>query len=150
MSLKNAAEHELIAFVKPPFAHEGNKSKLERQEEVDSDKLEMGIISKAIYEIPKGENISFLIPHIQRSIKAGEEAKMLEEVPIKLHIFDERFVLMALKNSDNSNTKLTMISIEHPDLAKAHKILFDYMWQKAIPFKDYQNSEKNKRKEKAL
>jgi hypothetical protein len=137
VSLKNATEHELIAFVKPPFAHEGNKSRIERQDEVDSQRLRNGIISKAIYEIPSAEIASFLIPHIEKNISEGGEGRMLEEVPIKLHIFDERFVLMALKNPDKSNSKLTMVCIEHPDLAKANKILFEHLWEKAIPFEEY-------------
>lgn len=137
VSLKNQATQELIAFVKPPFAHESNKNKLAKQEKVDSDKLKKGIVSKAIYEIPKDENASFLIPHIEKSVNAGEEARMLENVPIKLHIFDERFVLLALNNSYNSSAKLTMLAIEHPDLASANKILFKHLWEKAIPFEEY-------------
>lgn len=143
VSLKNASQHELIAFIKPPFAHEGKKSKLAKQEQFESDKLKKGLVTKGIYEIPEGENISFLIPHIKRSVEKGEEARMLKSIPIKLHIFDERFVMMALKNSESSDSKLTMISIEHPDLAKAHKMLFEFMWEQAIPFSVYLESIKD-------
>lgn len=137
LSLKNQSTQELIAFVKPPFAHEGNANKLEKQEKVDSDRLKKGVVSRAIYEIPKGDNISFLIPHIQKSVNSGEEARMLESVPLKLHIFDRRYVLMALNNVNNSNSNLTMLAIEHIDLAHANIILFEHLWEKAIPFEEY-------------
>lgn len=139
LSLKKTTKHELIAFVKPPYAHEGNRSRVEKQDEVDSQRLKNGIVSKAIYEIPTTEFAKFIIPHIEKNISEGGEAKMLEKVPIKLHIFDERFVLMALNNSHNSSTKLTMLAIEHPDLARSNKILFEHLWERAIPFEEYKS-----------
>jgi hypothetical protein len=107
------------------------------QEEADTEIIKHGVVSRAIYEIPTGDNISFLIPHIQKSVNSGEEARMLESVPLKLHVFDKRFVLMALNNSDTASSQLTMLVIEHPDLANTHMILFNYLWEKAIPFAEY-------------
>lgn len=137
ISLESDAKTEMISFVKPPYAHEGNRSKIERQEDVEVQNLRDGIVSKTIYEIPGSENALMVYKHIEKSVAAGEEARMLESVPLKLHVFDKRYVFMALNNSDNSSPELTMLAIEHPDLAAAHIILFENLWEKAIPYEEF-------------
>jgi len=67
---------------------------------------------------------------------------MIKNLPMKMYVFDERYVLMTLNNSTDMSADFTMIMIEHPDLAKAKKLLFEYIWQEAIPYKEYKRQTK--------
>lgn len=139
LSLLKNTKHELISFVKPPYAHEGNKHKLNSQEEQFYLLANKGIGKRVLYEYPHGKDINFLIPHIEKCVKAGENARMLENIPIKMIISDGENVLMALNNSELANSNFTCIIIEHPDLAKANKILFEHLWNQAMPFEEYKS-----------
>ncbi len=145
LSWKSNSKKEMICFVKPPYAHEGDKVKLKSQEKSAEEKIRKGLTSKAIYELPKSDD-SFLFSHIELSIANGEKAKVIDELPLKLYVFDERYVLMALNNPINNFNKLTMIAIEHPDLAKASKMLFEHIWEKAITYEEYKTTKENRRK----
>lgn len=139
LSLLKKTKYELISFVKPPYAHEGKKQKLNSQEEKYYNLAKRGIGERALYEYPRGKDIDFLIPHIENCVKAGENARMLENIPLKMTIIDERYVLMALNNSELANSTFTSIIIDHPDLAKANKILFEHLWNQAMPFEEYKD-----------
>ena len=52
----------------------------------------------------------------------------------KMYISDRKYVFMALDNPKFSTYPFTMLLIKHPDLALACRILFDHLWEKAMPF----------------
>lgn len=136
VDLLSNVQFEAIAFVKPPFSHQGNKKKLEEQENAVN-RNENRINIRVIYEIPTREAVDFQMPHIKRSVESGENARMIENLPLKMYVFDERYVLMTLNNSDNTSPDFTMIVIEHPDLAIANKMLFEYLWKEATPYSEF-------------
>ncbi|MCD6565795.1 MAG: hypothetical protein J7K53_07605, partial [Bacteroidales bacterium] len=137
VSLVRNTKHEFIGFAKPPYAHERNKQKLNTQENVEFEILRKGVIEKVLYECPPEKDMEFTINHIEKCVKAGEKARMIEKIPVKMYISDARYVLMALDNPEISTSPFTMILIEHPDLALANKILFEHLWEKAMPFEEF-------------
>jgi len=136
-SLVRNTKYEYIGFVKPPYAHERNKQNLNTQEEFEFEILRKGAIAKVLYEYPVEEDMEFRIEHIEKCVKAGEKARIIEKYPIKMYVFDRTYVLMGLDNSKFSNSPFTMILINHPDLAMACKMLFDHLWEKAMPFEEF-------------
>ena len=142
VSLVKNTKHEFIGFAKPPYAHERNKQKLHTQEKVEFEILRKGVIEKVLYECPLEEDMGFTINHIEKCIKAGEKARMIEKIPVKMYISDGRYVLMALDNPKFSTSNFTMILIEHPDLALANKILFEYLWERAMTLEEFKTKEK--------
>ncbi len=137
VSLVRNTKHEFIGFVKPPYAHERNKQKLNTQEKVEFEIMRKGVIEKGLYEYPDEEDMEFIVSHIEKCVEAGEKARMIEKIPVKMYISDGRFVLMALDNPELSTSPFTMILIEHPDLALANKILFEHLWERAMPFEEF-------------
>jgi len=142
VSLVRNTKHEYIGFVKPPYAHERNKQKLNTQEQLEFEILRKGGIAKVLYEYPVEEDMEFRINHIEKCVKAGEKARILEKNPIKMYVFDRKYVLMGLDNSKFSNSSFTMILINHPDFAMACEMLFDHLWEKAMPFEEFKNKKK--------
>jgi hypothetical protein len=135
---------ELLSFVKCPYAHQNKRQKLGEQENVEFEILKKGAVARALYELPSGEHIEPIITHIEKCIKAGEKARVLEHVPIKMCILDGRYVLMILENPKLATYPLTMLVIEHPGLALAARILFNHLWEKAKDYRSLKSLRKKK------
>ena len=131
VSLVRNTKHEFLSFVKPPFAYQKNH-KLSEQENAEFEILKRGVVARVIYEYPTNKHdMEERVRHIERCVEAGEKARVLEHLPIKMYVFDQKYVLMALDTSRRATSTLTMLVIEHPGLAQAFKVLFDYLWDKA-------------------
>lgn len=134
MQLWSNAKKEVLVFTKPPFT--GNKRKLKEQTNYELKFLKSGIISKSIYEIPRDEKEKkWLYKEINLLTRGGEEAKITEELPIKMAIFDESIVLIALEDPIHKALSLTTLIIEHHALAKSLKILFNSLWNESKDYK---------------
>ncbi|MEO0127560.1 MAG: helix-turn-helix domain-containing protein [candidate division WOR-3 bacterium] len=127
IELLENVKKEVIGFVRGPFVHQKNPEFLKEQRDLEFRIIRKGIIVKALYEIPKQTDLQWLYSHLKRCIDAGEKARVIERLPVKMFIFDRNYVLMALDNR-HSISPLTMIGIEHPALAQAGIILFDTLW----------------------
>lgn len=130
MQLVAEAKEEILVFTKPPFS----RSPEQRDEHLDQETevLKRGIRGRCIYEIPTDEDESrWLSEHIKGAVRAGEEARVLEDVPMKMAIFDSRIVLFALGDPLSKGPSLTSQIVEHRDLARSLKILFESLWEEA-------------------
>jgi sugar-specific transcriptional regulator TrmB len=130
MQLVAEAREEILVFTKPPFSRPREK----RNEHLDQETevLKRGIRGRCIYEIPTDEDESkWLSEHIRGAVKAGEEARVLKDVPMKMAVFDSRIVLFALADPVSKEPSLTSQIVEHRDVARSLKILFESLWEKA-------------------
>ena len=66
---------------------------------------------------------------VQRFIETGEEARFVDELPLKLVIIDEAIVLFGMEDPIAESDALTLLVIEHPSLAGMLKIGFEAVWQ---------------------
>lgn len=131
VSLVRNTKRELVGFVKPPFAHKPKKTKLYEQENAEFDILQKGAIIRVLYELPDQTEIAERLEHIRTCAKKGERSRVIEHLPIKMYIFDQRYVLMALDNSKDAASLLTMVVVDHPGLAQTGTLLFNHLWEKA-------------------
>lgn len=131
VSLVINTKQEYIGFVKPPYAHQHKNGKLSEQEHVGLEMLKRGVIARVLYEMPSEVDIERRISHIEKFSQMGEKARVIERVPIKMYIFDGRYVLMALDTARRATSTLTMLVIEHRGLAQAGRMLFDFLWKEA-------------------
>lgn len=123
---------EILGFVKPPYTHQRGGKKLDQQEDQEISKLSAGVTIKGLYEYEYEDIADFELPHIERCIAAGEQVRFIKKLPVKMYIFDRKFVLMAMSNGESATSPLTMLVVDHPALASASKILFDHMWENAL------------------
>ena len=130
MQLMQDAEKEALVLSKPPYS--GVKQRLEEQAEGQVAPIRRGLDIKCIYEIPKEKKeIEWRYKIIRRVAKRGEKARVIKELPMKIAIFDERIVLIALVDPVSGETSFTTQIINHGDLAKGLKILFNTLWEQA-------------------
>ncbi len=133
MQLVGEAKEEIVVCTKPPFS--SPREKLEDQAHREAEILKRGIRCRSIYEISKDEDEKrWQLEMINRAVRAGEEARVLKELPMKIAIFDGKIVLLALEDPVSKQPSFTTQIVEHRALAKGLKILFETLWEQA---KDY-------------
>ena len=77
-----------------------------------------------------------LVDGVRRFIEVGEEARFVEELPLKLVIIDETIVMFGMEDPVAGEADLTIVVVEHPQLASVLKIAFDAVWQRGLTFED--------------
>jgi sugar-specific transcriptional regulator TrmB len=136
---------EMLTFNKGPYASD-NSERLKEQEDEEARFLKRGGISKGIYQFKEFEEIDWLYESVKMSVRDGEQARVVEDLPIKMLIFDDEKVMFPLEQPVKTLNDLTMIYIEHKQLAAACRILFDHMWNEGIDFKEIEKSLLGKKK----
>ncbi|MBV9790629.1 MAG: TrmB family transcriptional regulator [Chloroflexi bacterium] len=125
--IQSNCQREILIFTKPPYARPP-------QENVEGlETLKRNIQACSIYEysVLQSEEtrqaVDFFIRH-------GEEARFVEHLPLKLVIVDEEIVMFAMEDPIAGRTDLTILVIEHKQLAKLVKIAFETLWSRGESF----------------
>lgn len=95
--------------------------------------LARGVTQRVVYSRESLEVPGNLEAAIEPCIEAGEQARVLPSVPVKLVIIDEAYAMVSLsiKESDVHNT---MLVVQPCGLLSALVALFEQAWQSALPF----------------
>jgi len=150
VNLVKNTKKELLGFVKRPYAHQAKSQKLGEQEHAELEILKRGAVVKSLYEFPSEEEFEWSIAHIKKCTRAGEEARMIEQIPVKMCVFDIKYVLMVFENPRLATSPLTNLVIEHPGLTRAARMSFDYLWEKAKDYRAWRSLSRKKVKNENL
>ncbi|MER6910402.1 LuxR family transcriptional regulator [Streptomyces sp. NPDC000594] len=95
--------------------------------------LARGVIQRVVYSRASLEQPGHLQEVIEPCVRAGEQARVLPSVPVKLVIIDEAYALVSLsiKEADVHNS---MLVVQPCGLLSALMALFEQSWQSALPF----------------
>jgi sugar-specific transcriptional regulator TrmB len=124
--LQAGIEREILVFTKPPYATPPEES-VEGLEVTQSHEV-YAVYETSIFDDP--ENVA----GVRQFIEAGEKARFVEELPLKLVIIDERIVLFGMEDPVEAGPALTMLVVEHPALAKVLKVAFMQVWSEGMDF----------------
>jgi sugar-specific transcriptional regulator TrmB len=140
LTIQKNTKKELIYFTKPPYV-----SDLDDNVENESDIIEKQVKVKSIYEYKDAsqEEIDCLIKTIEKYLKVGEEARILEELPMKLLVSDDNISMFTLCDRISMKTSMTSILVNHPSFTKAMREVFSSYWQKGITLEEFKR-DKNK------
>ncbi len=138
-SLEKIATREVLSLVKGPLVMDVTKP----YNIVQYDSLRRGVNFKTIYEIENLGNQYFL-ESIEAFASAGEEIRIANKLPIpfKMYIYDEKKVMFTLEDRITSKPSLTALIIEHADLARGLKQVFNLYWQNSMTFEEFKNKKK--------
>src|SRR5262249_60505452 len=102
---------------KPPYATPA-------QENVEG--LEISKLHKArsVYEYSALDDPAFA-EGVRRFIASGEEARFVQELPLKLVIIDEAIVMFGMEDPVAGSSELPIVVVEHRALARVLKIAFN-------------------------
>ena len=141
-SLEKKTKKELVGFTIPPYIISDNLAdNIERQSEIMKKKK---IKMKCLYEFSNNtpEELENLIKTMELYQKAGEEARIVKKLPMKLVVSDGMTTMLALKDRVSLKPSMTTVIIEHSSFAEALKEVFESYWAKSISIKDFKREKK--------
>jgi sugar-specific transcriptional regulator TrmB len=142
-SIEEKTKKEMLGFTIPPYIIGDNMIEhLEKQTEImKKHKIRM----KCLYEFSNNtpQELENLIKIIELYQEAGEEARIVKKLPMKLIVSDGMTSMLALKDRVSLKPSLTTIIIEHPSFAEALKEVFNSYWAKGITIKEFKRNKKN-------
>lgn len=124
--LQAGIEHEILVFTKPPYATPPEENVEGLEVTVSHDVY--SVYELSIFDDPENTE------GVRQFVQAGEQARFVEELPLKLVIIDERIVLFGMEDPVAAGPELTMLVVEHPALAKVLKIAFMQVWRNGMTF----------------
>jgi HTH-type transcriptional regulator, sugar sensing transcriptional regulator len=124
--LQGAVKKEILVFTKPPYA-------TPPQENIEGMKVARTHVARSIYEHNVLDDPA-IAAAIQRFIEAGEEARFVEHVPLKLVIIDEAIVMFGMQDPVAGTEDLTIMVVEHPALAGTLKLAFNRLWEHGLEY----------------
>ncbi len=129
---------ELLTFNKGPYVCD-NPGRLNEQQTHETDLLKRGGICRNIYEINELTKHEWLMEYIVNQINHGQQAKVIDSLPIKMILSDSEIVSFPLPQTIGDSTDITLVFIKHHQLAAASKMLFAHLWEQARDFGEVVN-----------
>jgi HTH-type transcriptional regulator, sugar sensing transcriptional regulator len=126
-----STKREMLTLNKGPYACD-TIIRLEEQEDEEFKLLKRGGACKDIYELSELKEVDWLLSSVKKSLRFGQQARVIKKLPIKMLVFDQDKVMFALEQPVPDSNELTMIYIEHKQLAEACSILFYHLWDQGI------------------
>lgn len=124
--LQAGIKQEILVFTKPPYATPA-------QENVEGLEVAQSHTARSVYEFSAFDDAAFT-EGVRRFIEAGEQARFVAELPLKLVIIDETIVMFGMEDPVGGASVLTLMVVEHPALAKILKIAFETIWAQGLTF----------------
>lgn len=129
-----SAQTEVLSFVKGPYVCD-TTTRVNQQLKEEKNLLKRGVICRKIYELTELEEHLPVIEQFKPLAKLGSKLKMINSLPVKMVIFDEKKVIFPLQDTINNPNEFTIIIVEHPGMVMACKILFNHVWETSQPLK---------------
>jgi DNA-binding CsgD family transcriptional regulator len=121
--LRRSARREIRCLDKPPYFYQGGVPASEVE------LLSAGVSCRTIYDRAAVEADG--LPEIEDLIRAGEQARVLTELPMKLYLIDDRCAVLPLRREPAAAQAMVVV---HPSaLLGALGDLFESLWQRALP-----------------
>lgn len=123
--IKGGAQREILAIDSPPYYIGGPN-----QEEIDH--LRRGVSYRVVYSPESVEVPEYLTENILPCVEAGEQARVLPDVPAKLTIIDGSiaYVSMSVRDTDVNRS---LLIIRPSSLLTALIGMFELCWRNALP-----------------
>lgn len=124
-----AAQSICVCFKRPSIISDEDNLRLVQEP------LSRGVTYRTLYER------SILIDpascdFIARCVAAGQQARFVEHLPIKMQLLDDRVVLLSLPDPISGAPRFTAVSIAHTGLAQMLAIAFEQLWQQGQELSD--------------
>jgi sugar-specific transcriptional regulator TrmB len=124
--LQRQVKREILVFTKPPYARPP-------QENVEGLEMLRSHTARSVYEFSIFEDVE-ATDAVRKFIDAGEQARFVDSLPLKLVIIDETIVMFGMQDPVAGSSDLTIVCVEHPSLAQILKVAFETIWSDGLTF----------------
>src|SRR5262249_62064666 len=107
--LQSGIRNEILVFTKPPYA-------TPPQENAEGLDVVRSHRARAVYEYSAFDDPAFT-EGVRRFVEAGEEARFVPELPLKLVVIDETIVMFGMDDPVAGGGRPTIVVVEHPQPA---------------------------------
>lgn len=129
MQLELSAKRRVRVFEQPPYlATPANRSPGEPEFEV----LARGVVVEAVYDASVLQEPG-RVESIERCVAAGEQARIAQDLPSKLAIFDDEVAVLAMAEPGRVVSDVVVL-VHQSTLLTSLIALFEAYWRRAIPF----------------
>lgn len=122
--LHEAAQHEVLGLVKPPFAIDTSRPNVTQEAA-----MRRGVTVRCIYD-PTSFDAPSMLANVQRATTHGEIAR-IADIPTKLTVIDTKFALLPL--TSHSVSVESALIVHSSALLDALVSLFEVLWRTAAP-----------------
>ncbi|MGH3452046.1 MAG: helix-turn-helix transcriptional regulator [Haloechinothrix sp.] len=123
---ERAAAREVLRFDSPPYSAPSGPN------EIEVDNLHRGVSYRVVYARSAVQQPDYYAENIQPCIAAGEQARVLPTVPVKLSIYDGRLAMVSLSDAE-AELNRSMLLVRQSSLLDALSGLFESSWRAALP-----------------
>ncbi|MGW7686405.1 helix-turn-helix domain-containing protein [Kribbella sp. NPDC054772] len=123
--IKGGVQREILAIDSPPYYIGGPN-----QEEIDH--LKRGVSYRIVYSPESVEVPGYLTENILPCVEAGEQARVLPDVPAKLTIIDGSIAFVSMSARD-TDVNRSLLIIRPSSLLSALIGMFELCWRNALP-----------------
>lgn len=124
--LQTTASSEVRVFDKP-----FRKTRPEDLNSLQLERMSQGIRYRAVYESSSWDETHLRM--VDEYVNAGEEARVVEELPVKMMITDQALAIISLRNEAN-DAVLGAAIVRSPGVVAALSLLFEAVWATALSF----------------
>jgi DNA-binding CsgD family transcriptional regulator/sugar-specific transcriptional regulator TrmB len=125
--LERSAKEQVLCFDSPPYYA------IPDANQVEWDNLRRGVRYRAVYAMQALVRQDYLTENVLPSVRAGEEARTLPDVPVKLMIFDSECAVIS-PSAPDAEVGRSALLIRPCSLLSALIGLFEMCWRAAMPF----------------
>lgn len=124
--IQRSVKREILVFTRPPYA-------TPPQENLEGIQVTQAHVARSVYEASVFDDVD-TIEGVRRFIEAGEDARFVDRLPLKLVIVDEALVMFGMEDPVADSDTITIVVVEHPSLAHVLKVAFMTTWENGLTF----------------
>ena len=133
--IQASVKKEILVFTKPPYAKPP-------QENVEGLAVARSHMARGMYEFSLFDDPD-ATEGVRRFVEAGEDARVVPELPLKLVIVDETIVMFGMQDPVAGRSDLTIVVVEHPSLARVLRTAFNAYWAEGLSFEEASRRARN-------
>jgi sugar-specific transcriptional regulator TrmB len=127
IQLAQAAEREICVLFKPPLISTDDENIAEVRDPTSRGVRYRTIFERAMLDDPK------LQSWVGQFRAWGQQIRVVDELPIKCNLFDERVALLSLQDPITGRPSFTALCVTHPGFARMLTLAFEQLWARGEP-----------------
>ncbi|MEV0404315.1 helix-turn-helix domain-containing protein [Actinoallomurus sp. NPDC050550] len=126
--LQRGARHEVRVFDRPPYVNQPHLPN-----HVELEMLRRGVVYRAVYDRASLEVDGWWKGHHEPIAAAGEQARVMSGVPMKMMVADDRLAIVPLRIDASAIESCAIV--HSSELLDALCALFETLWRLALPLR---------------